>query len=98
MNDIMTPALGSNQYLTKFDAKAKRKFKLKVAFKTKVKIFTLLLLAASLYLNYYTLKVNYVWTCTAVIDGVPQNWKLGHLMNVSTCNDLIADRLHNLGQ
>lgn len=98
MNNTLTPAIGSNQFLTKFDAKAKRKFKLRIKFATKVKLFIVFLLIFSLYANYYLLKTNYVFTCRAVFDGVEQNWKLGHLMNKNTCNDLIDDRIRNLAQ
>ncbi len=96
MNDIMVhkPILGTNQWKVKFGDKVKRKLKVRTA--TKVKVFIIVSLIFSLYLNYYLLKTNYVFTCTAIFDGITQNWNLGHLESKNTCNDLIADRLNNL--
>lgn len=93
MNNAITPAIGSNQFVTKFGAR-KRKFKVRVSKKVKFGITVLILV--SFYLNYYLLKTNYVVTCKAKIGEVTQNWKLGHLMSVNTCSDLVNDKLANL--
>lgn len=91
---VQKPILGSNQFLTKFGAN--KKFKVRTA--TKVKITVIALLIASLYINYLTIKDNYVFSCTGVVGGINQKWRLGHFESVNTCNQLTEDRLRNLGQ
>jgi hypothetical protein len=101
MNTI-TPALGSNQYLTKFEdkPKAKRSFKIKVKFQTKVKIALVAVLMFSLYLNYHMLKDNYVLTCESpTIDGIQQEWgHFGHFMKQSTCEQIQKMKVATLSQ
>jgi len=77
----LTPAIGSNQFLTKFDKKEKRKFTVK--FTTKIKIATVIGLLASLYLNYYILRANYVVTCSAG----------GHFMSQLKCDELATNKV-----
>lgn len=93
---VRTPILGTNQFKVKFGDKVKRKFKVRTA--TKVKIAVISLLIASLYINYVTIKDNYVFSCTGVVGGINQQWHLGHFESVNTCNQLTEDRLRNLGQ
>src|SRR5690242_5917846 len=100
--NALTPAVGSNQFITKFDSDAKeekkKKFKIKVKFRTKVKIAIVLTLMVSLYVNYYLLKTNYVFTCWAVVGELKQTqWgHFGHLMNRQRCDGLVDNKLKTL--
>lgn len=90
----LTPSLGSNQFITKFDADEKSKtrkfFSIKKSFKTKVKVFIVLALIASAYANYHMLKENYVFTCN---DSAQPQWgRFGHLMKKSTCQAILDMR------
>lgn len=93
MNDIMTRSLGSNQFVSKFDkTKGRRKFKVK--FVTKVKIFILVSLIFSLYLNCRLLETNYTMKCVAVIGGVKQDWFFGNFpMSQRNCDEMITEKI-----
>ena len=95
-NVIRLPLVGSNQHLTKFGTKAKRKFKVKTA--TKIKVLVLVSLLLSLWLNYMIIRTNYVFRCEATFDGVKQNWDLGYFESKDTCDNLVQDHLRNLTQ
>jgi hypothetical protein len=87
MNDITLsrPIVGTNQYKVKFGQRIKRKLRISV----KVKVAVVSLLIVSLYLNWYLIKTNYVFTCTAYIGGQAQDWKLGHFESQRNCDALV---------
>jgi hypothetical protein len=62
--NTLNPAVGSNQFVTKFDEKSKIKKRFKIKFATKVKILALSLLVASIAGNYILLKTFMVFKCT----------------------------------
>lgn len=76
--NTLNPALGSNQFITKFDEKSKRKFKLRIKTATKIKIAIGIILLASLAGNYYMLKQFMVLRCS---EG-------GYVMSKEHCNEL----------
>lgn len=97
--NTLTPTLGSNQFITKFDSvPKKKKLKFKVKFLTKVQIIAVILLFTSLYLNYHLITDNYVWTCTASFDGIEQTqWgHFGHIMKKTTCDEIVQMKLETL--
>lgn len=87
MNNVLTPALGSNQHKTVFGAK---KRKLKITTKQKLTASVLLLLALSLSANYYLLKTNYVINCNVMIGDIIQE-QAGHFMNDRKCDQINND-------
>lgn len=88
MQDVLNPALGSNQFITKFDEKTKaKKRKLKIKLKHKVIALATVISIASIFLNYYLLKTNYVITCNIKVGEVVQD-TAGHFMNKSRCQTI----------
>lgn len=81
MNNILNPAIGSNQYKTVFDEKVKAKKKFKIKFATKVKLFVLLVLTLSLAANYLLVKQFMVFHCS---EG-------GYVMSKEKCNELYVN-------
>lgn len=96
MENILKPAVGSNQHLTRFDEKIKgKKKKFKITLRTKIEITGLIALILLGYSVIYLLKDNYVLTCTPVIGGIEQStWgHYGHFMKQSTCDEIVQDHL-----
>lgn len=86
--NTLTPTIGSNQFVTKFDEQAKakkRKFKIRVSWKIKLGIIVLLI--ASLWANEYLLRTNYVLNCDITIGNIVQE-HAGHLMARAKCDQL----------
>lgn len=90
MNNVLTPSIGSNQYLKKFGIAKKHKLQLRINRKIKVKFAVITILFFSLYLNYYLLKTNYTLNCNVTLDGIVQA-QAGHLMNNAKCNSINQD-------
>lgn len=80
MNNVLTPTIGTNGFVKKFDAKAKRKFKVKFA--TKVKISLVVLLLMSLAGNYLLLKSFMVFQCKVNLENA------GYFVSKAKCGEL----------
>ena len=90
MENTITPAIGSNQFKTKFNSHAKPKRKFRITWKAKVLVLGLILLSASLAANVYLLKTNYVINCDVKFGDVLQN-HAGHFMNDRRCDQINQD-------
>ena len=88
MENVLTPAIGSNQHKTIFNSKAKKKAR--VTWKIKAVAALIILLAASVASNVYLLKTNYVINCDVTIGNIVQN-HAGHFMNNRRCDQINQD-------